>query len=52
VLSTHTCRVDWFGGELVIEVVANKGSFPLLGVGLLGGRKLTIDYRAKTVSVE
>src|SRR5687768_8576918 len=49
ILNTHTCRVEWFGQILAIEVVSNKGSFPLLGIGLLSGHKLNIDFRASTV---
>jgi clan AA aspartic protease len=50
-LDTYTCQLDWFGNWFRIEVVANQGQFPLLGVGLLLNRDLHIDYRAKTVSV-
>ena len=51
ILNTYSCRIEWFGQELMIEVVSNKGSFPLLGVGLLNGHELMIDYEAKTASV-
>jgi clan AA aspartic protease len=51
-LETSTCHVEWFGGEYRTQVVANDGEFPLLGTLLLAGRKLTVDYRAKTVSAE
>jgi clan AA aspartic protease len=51
-LDTHTCLLDWFGEWKEIEVVANAGELPLLGVGLLLRRELKINYPAKTVSLE
>ncbi len=36
-LKTFTCFVDWFGHQRRLEVVANEGNYPLLGVGLLLG---------------
>jgi clan AA aspartic protease len=50
-LDTHTCHLEWFDEWKRIEVVANQGQFPLLGVGLLLDRDLHVDYRAKTVTV-
>jgi hypothetical protein len=44
--------IDWFGQQQSIEVVGNSGTFPLLGIGLLLNRKLTIDYAAGRVLVE
>ena len=52
VLNTYTCLIDWFGREQSIEVVANSGSLPLLGVGLLRKQKLFVDYAAKTLTIE
>ena len=52
VLETYSCIVEWFGQERTVEVVANDGQFPLLGVGLLQGRRLDIDYRSHTLSIE
>jgi clan AA aspartic protease len=51
-LETFTCHLDWFGDEYRTQVVANDGEFPLLGTLLLADRKLTIDYKAKTVSLD
>lgn len=48
---TLLCDVEWFGERRTVEVVANN-SFPLLGVGLLLGHILTIDYTSLTLSVE
>lgn len=52
VLETYSCRIEWFGQERIVEVVVNDGQFPLLGVGLLQHRKLTIDYQAGTLLIE
>ncbi len=51
-LPTYTCLIDWFGQALSIEVVANAGSLPLLGTGLLKDRTLMIDYRQKSLSIQ
>ena len=50
-LDTFTCILDWFGESRSIEVLANQGQFPLLGVGLLLDRELHVDYRGKTLTV-
>lgn len=47
---TFLCDLEWFGERRTVEVVAND-SFPLLGVGLLLGRILTVDYSSLTLSV-
>jgi len=52
VLDTYSCIVEWFGQDRRVEVVANEGQFPLLGVGLLRDRRLQIDYRSRTLSIE
>jgi len=41
---TYTCHVHWFGPLRRLEVVANDGACPLLGVGLLLGLELRINY--------
>ena len=51
-LDTFTCLLDWFGEWKQIEVVANQGRFPLLGVGLLLDRALHIDFCANKLTVE
>ncbi|MFQ5730481.1 MAG: hypothetical protein ACE5KM_00865 [Planctomycetaceae bacterium] len=48
----YTCLIDWFGTERDLEVVANDGEYPLLGVGLIAGRDLHISYRSRTVTIE
>ena len=51
-LKTYACRIHWFGEERYLEVVANDGEFPLLGVGLLVGRDLHISYRSGNITIE
>ena len=43
-LNTYTCFVNWFGKQRRLEVVANDGEYPLLGVGLLLGLELRVNY--------
>jgi clan AA aspartic protease len=50
-LDTHTCLINWFGTNRRLEVVANDGEFPLLGVGLLLGLELTINYHTMEVEL-
>ncbi len=51
-LESYSCVLDWFGERKAVEVVANDGEMPLLGVGLLLGHRLTVDYTQLTVSLE
>jgi clan AA aspartic protease len=50
-LDSYLCLLEWFGAWRTIEVVASTGPFPLLGVGLLLGHELRIDYNAGTVTL-
>ena len=51
-LDVYTCLVAWFGRMQQIEVIAaNTGKFPLLGVGLLLGHTLTVDYTSRTLTI-
>lgn len=52
VLETFSCVIEWFGQMRTVEVVANDGQYPLLGVALLQDRKLTVDYRALSLAIE
>ena len=52
VLETHLCELEWFGEWRSIEVIGSDGDHPLLGVGLLRGHELAIDYRVSSVRVE
>ncbi len=51
-LESFTCILDWFGEQRVVEVIANDGELPLLGIGLLLGRRLMIDYVELIVEIE
>ena len=51
-LKTYACLIDWFGEERHLEVVANKGECPLLGVGLLVGHDLHISYRSGDITID
>jgi len=44
-LSTFSCTMAWFGNTKTLEIISNEGEYPLLGVGLLLGLELRIDYR-------
>ncbi len=50
-LKTYTCFVNWFGEERRLEVVANDGDYPLLGVGLLLGLELRVNYHTMDVTL-
>jgi len=52
VLQRYTCLIDWFGKERELEVVANDGEYPLLGVGLLTGYDLHISYRSGSITIQ
>ncbi|HBC64380.1 MAG TPA: hypothetical protein DC058_24595, partial [Planctomycetaceae bacterium] len=48
---TYHCEIHWFGRRRMLEVIANDGEIPLLGVGLLLGKELRIDYTNLTLSL-
>ena len=52
VLHAYSCMVEWFGSQRQIEVIASQGTYPLLGVGLLVGHRLKIDYEALELTIE
>lgn len=51
-LKRYVCLIEWFGELRELEVVANDGEFPLLGVGLLAGYDLHISYRTGDIKIE
>ncbi len=51
-LQRFECLIDWFGSVRDLEVIANDGEYPLLGVGLLVGYDLNISYRSGDVTIE
>lgn len=50
-LKTYACVADWFGKQRRLEVMANDGEYPLLGVGLMVGRDLHISYRSGELTI-
>ena len=52
ILETFGCQIEWFGEWREVEVIGNEGRLPLLGIGLLRDRRLTIDYRTHDLIVE
>jgi clan AA aspartic protease len=51
VFDTHACTLEWFGELKEIEALESTGEHPLLGVSLLKGHKLVVDYHLDRVSV-
>lgn len=51
-LQTYSCEIEWFGEVRHLEVVANSGVYPLLGVGLLLDHDLRISYRTGELELE
>lgn len=51
-LESYSCRLDWFGETRAVEVIASDGQMPLLGIGLLLGHRLMVDYTDLSVSLE
>lgn len=47
-----TVKIEWLGQWRRVEVIANEGRLPLLGIGLLRGRRLTIDYETNELELE
>jgi clan AA aspartic protease len=45
-LRTYTCYVSWFGADRRLEVIANEGEHALLGVGMLLGLELRVNYHS------
>ena len=50
-LSTYTCLIEWFGETKSLEIIENDGECPLLGVGLLLGLELRVDYRNRVLQL-
>jgi clan AA aspartic protease len=51
-LTTYHCQLTWFGRIRELEVIANSGQTPLLGVGLLLAKELCVDYTNLELSLE
>ena len=50
-MESYFSVVDWFGQKVPVQVIENKGRFPLLGTGLLAGRTVYINYETKHVEI-
>ena len=50
-MQVYSCSILWFDKWRRLEVVANQGTNPLLGVGLLLEHELRIDYVSKTIEL-
>ena len=50
-VETFACFLDWFGKTYETQIAASDGEYPLLGTMLLDGRRLDINYAAKTVEL-
>ena len=50
-VETYMCFIEWFGRWRQIEVVTSDGDFPLIGVSLLLGLELVVDYRNLRLSL-
>jgi predicted aspartyl protease len=51
-LSTYHCHLNWFGRVRDLEVIANSGQTPLIGVGLLLAGELRVDYTNLELTLE
>ncbi|MFO0978589.1 MAG: hypothetical protein U0996_19440 [Planctomycetaceae bacterium] len=51
-LESYTCLVDWFAEQISVEIIANSGQIPLLGIGLLVGHRLVVDYPTRSVTLD
>lgn len=51
-LESYSCILNWFDEDRAVEVIANDGEFPLLGIGLLVSHRLIVDYKDLSVTIE
>ena len=50
-LRCYYCVVDWLGGIVPIQVIANDGQLPLIGTGLIAQVDLRINYRTQVCTL-
>jgi clan AA aspartic protease len=50
-LGMFACFIDWFGKCYKTRVAASDAQYALLGTMLLNGRRLEVDYQARTVEL-
>ena len=51
-LESFVAWIDWFGELQEVEVCASSGQNILLGVRLMLGRRLVVDYESMNLSLE
>ena len=51
-MNTFRAWINWFGEDLDVEVIVSSGQNALLGVRLMLGRCLTVDYRTLRLTLE
>lgn len=51
-MDSFHCVVDWFGIAAMAEVIENEGQLPLLCIGLLRNRRVEVNYRSSTVTID
>ena len=49
---TFIAWIDWFDQTLEVEVVAGESDTALLGVGLMLGRRLFVDYESLNLTLD
>jgi len=52
ILETYSCEMFWREQWTEVEVIANRGELPLLGIGLLKECRLEIDYPKSMLRLE
>jgi clan AA aspartic protease len=50
-MDSYFGQIDWFGNTYTVEVIAADGTESLLGIGLLLGHQLHIDYVNNTLTL-
>lgn len=51
-IETYRAWINWFGEDLDVEVIVSSGQNALLGVRLMLGRRLVVDYRTLRLTLE
>ena len=51
-VEVYSGLIEWFGELRTVEVAAKDGQIPLLGVALLDGHSLNIDYKLRTINLD
>lgn len=50
-VDSYEAKLDWFGRQRSVEVVAGDAALPLVGINLLLGLELIADYRNLQLSL-